>query len=150
MSNGQHRNEGRPPGPHEWSPNFLEQAVLKGIDEQFITHAEKFGEYISQDENQNKKVSKSQIRDVFSTVRLLEMRASGEPPTEEMIEELRMVRPRLSYAAKRHGGKVRDLENVLKPAIIAVTGPNVDEKERRKRFRRFCQGFEAILAYHKD
>ncbi len=126
--------------------DFLKHAVEKGIDDAFIEKAERFGRSISGRDG----VSKSQIRDVYSAVKLLEMQVAGKELTNDLLEELRMVGPRLTYAAQRHGGKVRDLEKVIKPALAAVTGPSLNSDERRKRFRRFCLGFEAILAYRTE
>ena len=62
----------------------------------------------------------------------------GEPDTHKLL----MLKPKLAYAAKRHGGGVNTLKNVLTQAIDRVG--NDSEK-----FNRFVDFFEAILAYHK-
>lgn len=130
----------REQGKVRWRPDFLARAVKNGIDDAFINQAEEFAKHLSA-------VSKSKIRDVYGMVKRIEARAAGQLLDDTLIEELRMVRPRLSYAVKREK-KVQRLEQVIKPAVQAVTEQGLDSEERRKRFRRFCQGFEAILAYH--
>ena len=56
--------------------------------------------------------------------------------------KLLMLKPKLAYAAKRHGGGVDTLKEVLTQAIDRVGND-------QKKFNRFVDFFEAILAYHK-
>jgi CRISPR-associated protein Csm2 len=87
------------------------------------------------------KVTTSQIRNIFGTVKSLEAKGMVSP---EVISKLVLLKPKLAYAAGRHekvqGMKV--LQRVLSDAIDLVS-------EKNDRFGMFCGFFEAILAYHK-
>jgi len=87
----------------------------------------------------------SQIRNVFGTVRQIEMNwgpRSTEQQRKYAARQLILLKPKLAYQAKRERGKgVQELANVLIPAIDLVG-------EERERFQHFMDFFEAILAYH--
>ncbi|WAR43653.1 type III-A CRISPR-associated protein Csm2 [Methylomonas rapida] len=91
-----------------------------------------------------KDVSTSQIRNAYGTVKKLEMQTDF---TEKSYRELLLLKPKLAYARGRTEFKKRDtfklLEDALSQAIDAV------EVKDRETFKRFCNFFEAILAYHK-
>jgi CRISPR-associated protein Csm2 len=108
-------------------------AVRGGINNEFIRWAEGFGQDI-------KFVSTSQIRNIFGSVKKMEMTGSLDRPA------LLMLKARLAYARARER-KLAKLEQEITAAIDAVDEAKPDQETER--FRRFCQGFEAILAYHK-
>ncbi len=110
-------------------------AVRNGIDNEFIKWAEGFGREIS------RQVSTSQIRGIFGSIKKMEMAGDLDMPS------LLLLKPRIAYAVAR-SRNLRDLGDELQSAIDAVDKSD-DDKQRRARFRRFCQGFEAILAYHR-
>ncbi len=111
------------------------RAVEHGIDNRFITWADGFGNDIS-------RLSTSQIRNVFGSVKRMEMAG------EVNLPELLLLKPKLAYAARRRNdGDMESLKNEICGAIDAVDA--APPAERQERFRRFCQGFEAILAYHR-
>lgn len=112
------------------------EAVKNGIDNSFIEWADSFGMNIAQS------VSTSQIRNIYGTVKKLEMASELNEP------ELLLLKPRISYATQRNKS-LRDLSKQLTSAIDAVVDTGVSAKQKEVRFRRFCQGFEAILAYHR-
>jgi CRISPR-associated protein Csm2 len=89
-------------------------------------------------------VSTSQIRNAYGTVKKLEMAGELTPQT---YRQILLLKPKLAYARGRADGRKRDsyqkLENALGQAIDAIDPRDVET------FRRFCQFFEAILAYHK-
>ncbi len=78
----------------------------------------------------------SQIRNIYGAVKKMQMR--GELDTHKLV----MLKPKLAYAAKRHGGGVETLRDVLTQAIDLVGNDS-------KKFNRFVDFFEAILAYHR-
>jgi len=121
---------------------FLKRMVMEGIDNNFIKEAEKCGDYLAKTDN----LTTSQIRRIFGHVKKIE---NFEDP-KKFIPQLLMLKPMLAYTAKRHTS-VRTLQEVLKNAIDAVTDKDIenDNKKQIARFRLFCAGFEAILAYHK-
>ncbi|MBI5018180.1 MAG: type III-A CRISPR-associated protein Csm2 [Deltaproteobacteria bacterium] len=88
-------------------------------------------------------VTTSQIRNAYGSMKKMEM-AGWEG--DKTLRQLLLMKPRLAYAASRQKG-VGDLKTVLSHAIDAVA--EAPEAQRPARFERFCQFFEAILAYHK-
>ena len=61
-----------------------------------------------------------------------------------------MLKPRLAYqAAKERGRGVEQLRDILTGAIDEIFANNPDDDEITKRFERFVQLFEALLAYHR-
>lgn len=103
-----------------------------------VEYADKLAKEICRD------VSSSQIRNAYGTVKKLEMQSEF---TEKSYRELLLLKPKLAYARGRAETKKKDtfqkLEDALSTAIDAV---DVKEPET---FKRFCNFFEAILAYHK-
>lgn len=118
-------------------PN-LADAVRNGIDAAFITSAKKFGSRIAGD------VTSTQIRNVYGTVKILEMQPSLDLP------RLLLLKPRIEYANARatKREKFGELVSQLIHAIDAVA-EEPDAEKRQQRFKNFSYGFEAILAYHK-
>ncbi len=99
------------------------------------------------------RLTRSQIRNIFTEVRRIEaMWAGGEEPEEiqsrkEALRRLNMLKAKLSYASAR-ARQVNHLEKVLTEAIDEVgKAPSNDVKNER--FQRFVDLFEAILAYHR-
>jgi len=90
-------------------------------------------------------LTRSQIRNIFTEVRKIE--ALWETKTEDALRRLIMLKPKLDYQAARQR-QVKGLKQVLVEAIDAVAEATEPE-ERNKRFQRFVDLFEAILAYHR-
>jgi len=90
-----------------------------------------------------KDVSTSQIRNAYGTVKKLEMQEFNEKSYRELL----LLKPKLAYARGRTEAKKKDtfkkLEDALSAAIDAV------DVKQPETFKRFCNFFEAILAYHK-
>jgi CRISPR-associated protein Csm2 len=86
-------------------------------------------------------LSTSQIRNIFSTVRQIEMSwvKDDEEERTSAINRLLLLKPKLAYQASREKA-VTGLADVLSEAINSV-----DSREDLERFVNF---FEAILAYH--
>jgi CRISPR-associated protein Csm2 len=113
-------------------------AVEKGIDANFIAWAENFGRKI-------RFITSSQIRNVYGTVKKIEMSAKRD---DFDLTALLMLKPRLAYARARarQRDEFKHLEEALAKAIDEVSKRGEDQYDR---LLRFCQGFEAILAYHR-
>jgi CRISPR-associated protein Csm2 len=90
-------------------------------------------------------VSSSQLRNAYGQVKSLEMRIANLPHEDPIdalnLRKMQLLIPRLAYAAKREGGGLVQLSNILTTAIKSV--------ETVGDFMRFSQFFEATLAYHK-
>jgi CRISPR-associated protein Csm2 len=87
-------------------------------------------------------ISTSQIRNAYGTVKKLEMQSVFD---NKAYRELLLLKPKLAYARGRSSKKetFKKLEDALSAAIDAV------DVKQPETFKRFCNFFEAILAYHK-
>jgi len=115
---------------------------------QMVQFADKLAKEIHSD------VSTSQIRNVYGTVKKLEMQNKFD---SKAYRQLLLLKPKLAYARGRADPKKKTtqaepkkktsfekLEEALGDAIDAVS------IEKPETFKRFCNFFEAILAYHKS
>lgn len=109
----------------------ISEPILNGDSEIIVNEAIAIGKYLSNN------LSTSQIRNIFSDTKQLTLKEFNK-------DELNLLRPKLAYAAGRHGGGVRDLQSILDPLIERVVNSN--DPLASKRFHDF---FEAILAYHR-
>jgi CRISPR-associated protein Csm2 len=105
-----------------------------------VEWSEHLGEFLAR-----RGLTTSQIRKVFGEVRRLWMEAQ-KGWTDVLTRKVHLLIPKLEYAARKEVA-VKALRAVLVPSIREVLeGENHDEI--RKRFERFVEFFEAILAYH--
>jgi CRISPR-associated protein Csm2 len=94
----------------------------------FIEYAEDFG-------RDCRKMTTSQIRNIFDSVKKLKS-------FEESNEELQMLRPKLAYAkGKDHKHALDNFQRVMDRLIKSI-----DSNEKMKNFVDF---FEATIAYHR-
>jgi len=103
--------------------------IIKGDTERLVNFAQKIGYYLAQ-----RKLSTSQIRNIFSEIKKMQ--------TKYDRNRLLLLKPRLAYAAGRHGEAVKTLKEILTIAI--------DNVENERDFYQFVNFFEAILAYHRE
>ena len=122
----------------------LRAIIVSGDAETLVAQAKNLGEQLVQ-----QRLTTNQIRNVFGTVRRIEMNwpeNATENQARKGHRELVLLKPKLAYQAKRESGGrgrgVETLRQVLDPAIDLIEG-------RRDRFQNFVDFFEAILAYHK-
>lgn len=92
-----------------------------------------------------KRLKKSQIRNVFTEVRRIETMWEGDP--EGAARRLNLLQPKLYYQTQRKR-EVKPLKDILSKAILYVVDAD-EAPEQKKRFDRFLELFEAILAYHR-
>jgi len=106
--------------------------IIEGDTKALVREAEELGTQLK-----NSDLTTSQIRNVFGSVKKMEMRGFKE-------KELLLLKPNLAYAASRPGSKrgTKDLRKVLSTAIDFVGNNDMF-------FENFCNFFEAILAYHR-
>ena len=120
-------------------------AIINGDADRLVREAEKLGAAL-----QAQKLTTNQIRNIFGTVRRIEMNWPEIPKDEadrqrviRAQRDLVLLKPKMAYQAKRERGRaVQMLTDVLSTAIDQVG------KDRTK-FQYFVDFFEAILAYHK-
>jgi CRISPR-associated protein Csm2 len=106
--------------------------IIEGDTKELVEVAEKLGKDLK-----SKDLTTSQIRNVFGSVKKMEMRGFKG-------KELLLLKPKLAYAASRPGSKpgTKDLRGILSTAIDYVG-------DSQEYFENFCNFFEAILAYHR-
>ena len=121
------------------SQQDYQRIVIEGDAKVLTDHAENIGTSLA------RQLTTSQIRNIFGTVRQIEMSwtpRATEKEQKHAARQLILLKPKLAYQAKRERGKgVQELANVLIPAIDLVG-------DKRDRFQNFLDFFEAILAYH--
>ena len=126
---GQRRDQRERESRPDPFPREKIQQVIRDGGKTLVEVAENLGRRLQQE-----KLTTSQIRNVFGTVKMMEMR--GFEPHEFVL-----LKPKLAYAAAR-ARSAESLKHVLSLAIDEVGN---DEAK----FARFVDFFEAILAYHK-
>jgi CRISPR-associated protein Csm2 len=124
--------------------DVLRAIIVDGDAEKMVKEAESLGGDLA------RILSTNQIRNIFGTVRRIEMNWPANASAEQAARarrELVLLKPKMAYQAKRERGRgVRVLTDVLTQAIdLVVQG----EDDLRQRFQYFVDFFEAILAYHK-
>jgi len=134
------RTQDRWPGGPSIALPLIRQIVVDGDAATLVKEAETFGKAM-----QAWGLTKSQIRGIFGTVRQINAAWDKTAPRENLRKVL-LLKPRLAYQGSREP-KVRPLAEVLTHAIDLVA-ENKEEAEQSKRFARFADLFEAILAYH--
>lgn len=121
------------------SPEEYRKILVEGDAELLTERAETIGTGLA------RQLTTSQIRNVFGTVRQIEMNwgpRATEQQRRHAARQLILLKPKLAYQARRERGKgVQELAGLLIPAIDLVG-------EDRDRFQNFVDFFEAILAYH--
>jgi len=115
------------------------KAIIDGDYKKLVKSAEVIGEYLKE-----QKLSPSQIRNIYTEVKELEMKSFEE---KEVERRLLLLKPKLAYTAARPGAGrgVKELKKVVNKAIDAILIDGVTEEK----FENFCKFFEAILAYHR-
>lgn len=103
-----------------------------------VEFAEKLGKHLKE-----KKVTTSQMRNAYGNMKKLEMAGWQGNRTQR---EVLLLKPRLAYAAGRQ--QDRDAREGLQSLKDAMDGA-IDAVSSEDSFKRFCQFFEAIIAYHK-
>lgn len=141
----------RGPGNGGSSAPLDEATIRRIIDDgdarTIVDTAERLGQQLADGQ-----LKTSQIRNVFGTVRRIEMAWPRNDSVEGARGErarldLLMLRPKLAYQSARHRGQpggeaLNTLALALRPLIDRVNGD-------RARFQRFVDFFEAVLAYHR-
>lgn len=144
------------------SPNYDKQFKDEWISEKIkmecIDFTEKFGEYLAKNG-----LTTSQIRNVYGEVKRIELKSpikTIEQEKEGKKEKVKifdgdfeqetsflLLKPKIAYAAKRKGGQAMD--EFKKVMDLAHKATQKDNTTDAGSFKRFCEFFEAILAYHK-
>jgi CRISPR-associated protein Csm2 len=122
-----------------------DQKVLKQIitndsaTETLVKTAKEMGDALS------KPLSTNQIRFIYGVVQQIKadwLVSRDATKKARARRSLLLLRPKMAYRARKEGGAVKNLVDVLDRAIELV-------EDSEDNFRRFYEFFEAILAYHK-
>jgi len=120
-------------------PAELQAIIRENRADLLVKWAEEIGRGLAH------QLTTSQIRNIFGTVRQIDMRwvpKATDQQRKYAARQLILLKPKLAYQARRERGSgVQQLANVLIPAIDLVG-------DSRERFQNFLDFFEAILAYH--
>lgn len=109
---------------------IIEDVIAQGKTDRLIDFAEGLAPLLKKEG-----LTTSQIRNIFGSVKQIEM--------DWDWNKLQLLKPRLAYVAAKSGAKGTELlRDVLTEAITEVA-------DDQKKFERFVNFFEAILAYHK-
>jgi CRISPR-associated protein Csm2 len=138
----------------ELAPPEHLRAIIAGSDAQSVglldETAEKIGQHIS------RLVTTSQIRVIFSAVRMIEQDTRDLAPEVELPvatqRSIRMLRPKLAYQYGRVEGYDDDPKKAAMGAMTKILSDSIAialEQDSQARFQNFIDFFEAILAYHR-
>ncbi len=105
---------------------------------QMVSFAEELGKKMG------KNVSSSQIRNAYGTVKKIQMLNVFN---ERSYRELLLLKPKLAYALGRTEKNKKPYFEALEQALSCAI--DVVDVKQPETFKRFCNFFEAILAYHK-
>ena len=125
--------------------SWVEPWVATGPQPAFLEKAERLGEKLNQGKDDKKKLSTSQIRQVFTRLKAIEAKGYTQQKTDFM-----MLKPYLAYAAGRQKSVdgLQLFKETMTIGIEAVFKAGSIEEEQN-RFVNFCKLFEAVLAYHR-
>ena len=134
------------PAPNEQD---LIKILIEGDANLLVHWAHEMGRHLAKED----KLTTSQLRTIFGTVRQIQMRWQLNKPEENRAvwSEIVLLRPKMAYQAKRalksrdHSIGLENLRKVIEGAIILLgrNNPPTDAQ-----FKRFVDFFEAIVAYH--
>ena len=110
----------------------LEPFIHKNDYDAMVKYAEQLAKGM-----QSAKLSSSQLRNIFGMVKQIQT----EEFNEANVLKLKMLRPKLAYAAAKKEDQLKGLADVLDAAIQLVGS-------YPKAFQRFADFFEAIVAYY--
>lgn len=131
------------------SKEQIRAIVVDGNVEMLVDWADKIGKSLYEQQ-----LSTNQIRNVFGTARQIQLR--WDMDCERSYRDAILLIPKLGYFAEREkrakankSEGMETLQKVLEPALRMMTEPGVSPTEKRNRFVRIMELFEAIVAYHK-
>lgn len=90
-------------------------------------------------EKNDQRLTKSQIRNIFNSVKQIEMHGFKGNESKFLL-----IKPKLAYASSRPG-KTKGTEELRDKLSVAIDFVG----DSQERFENFCNFFEAILAYHR-
>lgn len=111
----------------------LKKIIVEGDTDTLISYALELGQRIA-----GRDLGRTQIRNIYGMVKGFESKQSHD------YDQLKLLIPKLHYAAARES-KLEPLVEALSGGIQLIEGR---EEEKKERFQRFANFFEAVVAYH--
>jgi CRISPR-associated protein Csm2 len=135
-----------------FSNKFKKEWIEAEINDDCIQFMEDFGLFLCDKKNAEerfpgfKAVTTSQMRNIFSEVKRIEVKVINEEQYEKNRSHILLLRPKIAYntarvLASKRDSKMIDLREVLEKGLLAI--------KDYQQFKRFSQFFEGIIAYHK-
>lgn len=122
---------------------------LKDLNPQMLVeYSEELGKRFA---TGNDAITTSQLRNVFSDIKRIQLNWKAKKMTEEeLVGKLQLLKPKLAYAAgkpsqRKKQDAIKKLKNELESAIDSV----VNSGDKKKAANNFFNLVEAIVAYHK-
>jgi CRISPR-associated protein Csm2 len=142
-------NKPKPQLPADINEETIKNIIV-GNDAELIVEKSKFlGEFFNEENiyGRNKTLTTSKIRNIFDSLKKLEMKWKGQ----KTINELILLQPKLSYSAHRDQtpASVKHFVEILLWGLKSVISKKDNENELNRCFKNFCKFYEAILCYHK-
>jgi len=124
----------------------VEKWIAQGPNPDLLKMTEQLGKDLGAGKEDKKKLSTSQIRQVFTKLKAIEAKGYSQP---NQRLEFMMLKPFLAYAQGRDKGNsaLELFKKTITWGIDAVLEGKGEFEEQR--FYHFCKLFEAVLAYHK-
>jgi len=119
-------------------PEKLKKIIKEKDAKELNSYASELGDHLRYGLKQadkrktGKALSSSQIRNILDEIQRMHKFDKNK---------LQLIRPKLAYAAGRHGGRVKEFQQIMEKAIELVE----DEND----FEFFKNFVEAIVAYHR-
>lgn len=131
---------------------FKTQWIKEGVDAECVDFMEDLGLFLCDKKNKNEKfpgfkaVTTSQLRNIFSEVKRIDVRLKDDTAFEKNQSEIHLLRPKIAYNTARVLSSRRDsnmqvFREILDKAILSIS--------ERKHFNHFSQFLEGVIAYHK-
>lgn len=139
-------------------PKFEPKWISDGIDKDCVDYLENMGFYLCDKTKIDdrfpgfKAVTTSQLRNVFEEVKRIQIAVESAKSFEDVQSDILLLRPKIAYNAARVMSKTREsridaFRKFAETALLEVT--KNDDKDKREKYKRFCQLMEGIIAYHK-
>lgn len=135
--------------------DFRDKWITQKIDSDGIEYLENFGFYLCDKKSEQDRVgfnavTTSQLRNIFSEVKRIEIKMSSDAEDsktwDNLTTDVLLLRPKIAYntarvLSKSQNSRMRDLRTILEKALNSVKSSGD--------FERFSQFMEGIIAYHK-
>lgn len=123
--------------PKNSGNSFKKEWIKNGFDREADKYAQQIGKELI-----NKKLSSSQLRNIFGEIKNIQMRISNNDDFEKEKSRFILTKAKMAYAVGRQNSEaLKDFREIFDKAHAEVTDKDT--------FDRFVAFITAILAYHR-